>query len=142
MDRGGNPPSEGNGDDVARLVALTERQHQLWGLLRDATEEDARNQLFDELARNREELARLRERVSAQVELPPAPAPPAPAVPAEEDAGSPRSVGEDLRARLLTPPENVAPATPPPPPAPPAASSPPPTVETPAPVDRPHHPGN
>ncbi|MCP3996218.1 MAG: OmpA family protein, partial [bacterium] len=104
------------GDDVAKLVALTERQHELWGLLRDAEDEQVRNQLFDELTSNREELGMLKEAVSAQVDEPVLP-PNAP-MPAPDSEG-PRSVGERLRSSLLTPAEQAAPAQPPPPPPPP-----------------------
>jgi basic membrane protein A len=125
VDRDGIPPSDNDGDDVARLIALTERQHELWGLLREAQNEALRNQLFDELTSNREELARLKDTVSARVDPPPA-AKPAPPVVA--DAESPRSVGEELRSKILTPADEVAPAKPPPPPPP---TSPPPRVEVP-----------
>ncbi len=135
-----------SGDDVARLVALTERQHELWALLRDAKDEQLRNQLFDELTENREELARLKESVSAQVdkpirqplpktppETPPKTPPKIPTPPQDQ----PRSVGEELRSKILTPTEDVAPSQPPPPPPPPRtppprASQPPPPAPTPA----------
>ncbi|MDJ0924318.1 MAG: BMP family ABC transporter substrate-binding protein [Acidimicrobiia bacterium] len=118
MDRQTGSPSTGDVDDVARLVALTERQHDLWALLRDAPDEDTRNRLFDELSANREELARLKDKVSAEVDgaatqapvdRPPPGAPPA----------APRTVGEELRSKILAPPDQVAPPTPPPPPPPP-----------------------
>ena len=117
------------GDDVARLVALTERQHELWGLLRDAEDEQVRNQLFDELTSNREELGKLKDAVSAQVDKP-GPRPNAPSTTA--DADSPRSVGEQLRSSLLSPSEEIAPSQPPPPPPPPPRQAPivePPTAE-------------
>jgi hypothetical protein len=126
VDREGISPSEEVGDDVARLIALTERQHELWGLLRDAQDESLRNELFDELSANREQLAQLKDSVSARVDPPAASA--TPAVAPRAEAPPPRSVGEDLRSRLLTPTENVAPSSPPPPPPP---TSPPPRVEPP-----------
>jgi basic membrane protein A len=109
------------GDDVARLAALTERQHELWGLLRDAEDEQMRNQLFDELTSNREELSKLKDAVGSRVDesVPP---PNAPSTPAAAD--SPRSVGEQLRSNLLTPPEETAPSQPPPPPPPPPMQAP------------------
>ncbi len=113
MDNDGFSSADDNGDDVARLVALTERQHRLWNDLRDAKDEDVRNRLFDELSENREELAKLKEQVSADLDDP-HPDSPAPVSESEQ----PRSVGETLRASLLTPAEGVAPATPPPPPPP------------------------
>ena len=78
--------SDGSGDDVARLVALTERQHELWALLRDAQDESVRNDLFDELTTNREELARIKDAVNAQIDAPPKrkqPPPPSPQVPSK-----------------------------------------------------------
>ncbi len=113
VDQKGAPPAEGNGDDVARLVALTERQHDLWALLRDAADEDTRNRLFDELSANREELGKLKEKVSAEVDHRHAVAPAA-----APEAEGPRTIGEELRAKIVTP-DQVAPATPPPPPPPP-----------------------
>ena len=133
MDNDGISSGENDGDDVARLVALTERQHQLWGELRDAQDEEIRNRLFDELSANREELANLKERVSAQLDEPIPSAPPNAPPPAIEP-DHPRSIGETLRANLLTPQESVAPATPPPPPPP---TTPPPVVEDPAPPREP-----
>ncbi len=119
----------GGGDDVADLVALTERQHELWGLLRDAQDEQVRNELFDELTTNREELARIKEAVAAQVDEPISKPPPTlPGAPAETDR--PLSVGEELRSKILSPPEDVAPAQPPPPPPP---TAPPPLISRPAP---------
>ncbi|MDJ0497870.1 MAG: BMP family ABC transporter substrate-binding protein [Acidimicrobiia bacterium] len=115
MDEQSGAPVADNGDDVARLVALTERQHDLWALLRDAQDEQTRNRLFDELSTNREELAQLKEKVSSEVDAPrtrPQNARP------EPSPESPRSVGEELRSRILTP-DAVAPASPPPPPPPP-----------------------
>lgn len=123
VDREGISPSDASGDDVARLIALTERQHQLWGLLRDAQDETLRNQYFDELAANRDELAQLKDSVSDRIDPQTEQLPPA--ATAQEP---PRSVGEELRSKLVTPPENVAPAVPPPPPPP---TSPPPRVEPP-----------
>lgn len=117
----GVPPGDGNGDDVARLVALTERQHELWALLRDAQQENARNDLFDELTANREELASLKKTVTAQVDEPISPAPTEDGAPPEPDVR--RSVGEELRAAILTPPEEIASAAPPPPPPSPSQSS-------------------
>jgi basic membrane protein A len=130
VDNDGISSEENSGDDVARLVALTERQHQLWNELRDAKDEDVRNQLFDELSDNREELARLKEVVSSQLDEPVPSAPPSVRRPPDPDPdpGQPRSVGETLRANLLTPAEGVAPATPPPPPPPPTTM--PPIVES------------
>ena len=113
MDNDGFSSADDNGDDVARLVALTERQHRLWNDLRDAKDEDVRNRLFDELSENREELAKLKEQVSADLDDP-HPDSPAPVSESEQ----PRSVGETLRASLLTPTEGVAPPQPPPPPPP------------------------
>lgn len=113
MDNDGFSSADDNGDDVARLVALTERQHRLWNDLRDAKDEDVRNRLFDELSENREELAKLKEQVSADLDDP-HPDSPAPVSESEQ----PRSVGETLRASLLTPAEGVAPPQPPPPPPP------------------------
>lgn len=134
MDTDGTDPAIGNEDDVARLVALTERQHLLWGELRDAQGDELRNRLFDELSANREELARLKERVSAQVDDVPTPtAPPIVRTPGGDPAAvtqpesevdetpseeRPKSVGETLRANLLTPPDEIASTTPPPPPPP------------------------
>jgi basic membrane protein A len=112
VDQEGVSHPAGGDDDVARLVALTERQHDLWALLRDATDDDDRNRLFDELSANRDELAKLKERVSAEVDSQRAVNP---ASPPQTDP--PRSVGEELRARILTP-DQVAPASPPPPPPP------------------------
>lgn len=103
-------------DDVARLVALTERQHELWNLLRDTKDEQVRNNLLDELTVNREELSRLKTKVSSEVDHPPT-VPPviSPRGPGED---LPRSVGEQLRSDLLSPDprREVAPAQPPPPP--------------------------
>ncbi len=110
-----------DGDDVARLVALTERQHELWAELRDAQDEDLRNQLFDELSTNREELAKLKDIVTAQVDEPIVSKPPNAPKPAPgpvPESEPPRSVGESLRASLLTRRDDVAPAVPPPPPPP------------------------
>ncbi|MEA2000290.1 MAG: BMP family ABC transporter substrate-binding protein [Actinomycetota bacterium] len=164
MGEKGIAPGAENGDDVANLVALTERQHELWALLRDEQDDVRRNQLFDELTTNRDELARLKDAVSARVDEPastePAPDSSEPEPPEEPSQGSlkdrikdaeeavrqasgdspqpapqPRSVGEDLRSRILTPPEPVAPATPPPPPPPIQPSpSPLPQPATPSPV--------
>ncbi|MCP4305030.1 MAG: BMP family ABC transporter substrate-binding protein [bacterium] len=129
VDNEGISSGENDGDDdVARLVALTERQHQLWSELRDAKDEDLRNRLFDELSANREELAKLKEIVSSQLDEPTPSAPPSVRRPPDEDSDEPRSVGESLRASLLTPAEGVAPAAPPPPPPPTNA---PPVVEDP-----------
>ncbi len=110
----------GSGDDVARLVALTDRQHELWALLRDAEDEQVRNQLFDELTSNREELARLKKVVSDQVEPVPPPNSPEP----QPEGDVPRSVGEQLRSKILAPAEGIAPAEPPPPPSPPPPQAP------------------
>ena len=51
----------GSGDDVARLLALTERQKELWTLLRDAPDEETRNAVFDELTANRRQIAEMKE---------------------------------------------------------------------------------
>ena len=115
MDQLSGAPVADSGDDVARLVALTERQHDLWALLRAAQDEETRNRLFDELSANRADLAQLKEKISAEVRSPRAPLPSDQREPPPEP---PRSVGEELRARILTPDE-VAPAAPPPPPPPP-----------------------
>ena len=115
MDQLSGAPVADSGDDVARLVALTERQHDLWALLRAAQDEETRNRLFDELSANRADLAQLKEKISAEVRSPRAPRPSDQREPPPEP---PRSVGEELRARILTPDE-VAPAAPPPPPPPP-----------------------
>ena len=120
MDEHSGAPVAEDGDDVARLVALTERQHDLWALLRDAQNEQTRNRLFDELSANREELADLKDKVSAEVDAPRT-RPPNDRPDSLPDA--PRSVGEELRSRILTPDE-VAPSSPPPPPP-----APPPVVE-------------
>ena len=109
MAQEGMTPQDATGDDVARLVALTERQHDLWTMLRDAVEEADRNRLFDELSANRDELSQLKERMNAELDGP------ATAPPGDET----RSVGEQLRARILAPQDEVAPAAPPPPPPPP-----------------------
>ena len=106
----------GSSDDVARLFALTERQHELWTLLRESEDEDARNQVFDELTANRREIAALKEKATARGEdLPETPPPPRTSA-AEPPA---RSVGEQLRAQIVSPPPGVAPPQPPPPPSPP-----------------------
>jgi hypothetical protein len=115
VDQLSGAPVADSGDDVARLVALTERQHDLWALLRAAQDEETRNRLFDELSANRADLAQLKEKISAEVRSPRAPLPSDQREPPPEP---PRSVGEELRARILTPDE-VAPAAPPPPPPPP-----------------------
>jgi basic membrane protein A len=113
--------SSGTGDDdVARLVALTDRQHELWDLLRDTKDEQVRNRLLDELTTNREELTRLKIRVSSVVDQPrtvPRVFAPRPDTP-DADNDQPRSVGEQLRSSLLGPDTGqvVAPAQPPPPP--------------------------
>ena len=115
----------GGDDEVARLVALTERQHELWSLLRDEKDEAVRNELFDELTANREELGRLKERLSTEVDGAP-PVPPTITPSQGSDVDRPRSVGEELRAKILSPQQDVAPAQPPPPPPP---SSPPPSYQ-------------
>lgn len=115
VDETAGAPVAGEGDDVARLVALTERQHNLWALLRDAQDEQTRNRLFDELSANREQLAQLKNKVSAEVDAPRArPAKDRP----QSSPDHPRSVGEELRSRILTP-DDIAPSRPPPPPPPP-----------------------
>ncbi len=115
-------PQDATGDNVARLVALTERQHDLWTLLRDAVEEDERNRLFDELSANRDELSALKARMNAELDTP------ATATTGDEA----RSVGEQLRARILAPQDEVAPAAPPPPPPPPPRTAqPPPAADKP-----------
>lgn len=111
MDQTGVSPPTGDGDDVARLVALTERQHDLWAMLRDAEDDETRNSLFDELSANREELGKLKDKVSAEVDSRHV------APPVASDSPPPRSIGEELRAKILTP-DQVAPSTPPPPPGP------------------------
>ncbi len=105
----------GSSDDVARFLALTERQHELWTLLRDAEDDEVRNQVFDELTANRQEIDELKGKADARgEELAETPA--RRNTEAEQPA---RSVGEQLRAQIVTQPERVAPAQPPPPPSPP-----------------------
>jgi basic membrane protein A len=129
----------GGDDDVARLVALTERQHELWDLLRDTKDERVRNDLLDELTANREELARLKGKVTSEVDR--AKTAPRTAVPGADVVERPRSVGEELRSRILTPDpgRNVAPAQPPPPPPPPAMRSRPLVIGEPAGDGEPSH---
>ena len=93
----------GSSDDVARLLALTERQHELWSLLRDAEDEETRDQFFDELTANRREMADLKERAAAQGEVLPE-APPRRTPDVEQPV---RSVGEQLRAQIVSPPYRV-----------------------------------
>ncbi len=130
--------SRAGDDDVARLVALTERQHELWDLLRDTKDEQVRNKLLDELTANREELTNLKTKVSSEVDRPPV-VPPVivPNADLAADEHQPRSVGEQLRSRIMSPglDQTVAPnqPPPPPPPPPPVASVPPPIDEEPAP---------
>ena len=120
----------GSSDDVARLIALTERQQELWILLREAEDEETRNKVFDELTANRQEIADLKEKASAGGDDLPRVATSGPSRNVEQKA---RSVGEQLRAQIITQPERVAPPQPPPPPPPPpieigvsTAASPPP----------------
>ncbi len=125
--------SRAGDDDIARLVALTERQHELWDLLRDTKDEQVRNGLLDELTANREELANLKTKVSSEVDHP-LMVPPVIAPNAELPAGDhpqPHSVGEQLRSRILSPDAQtaVAPSQPPPPPSPPSNVAPPPAAE-------------
>jgi basic membrane protein A len=111
----------GAGDDVARLVALTERQHELWDLLRGTKDEQQRNVLLDELTANRAELSRLKGRVSSELDRPRT----APQVvtPPQTGDDEPKWLGEQLRSRILgPPPDAVAPPQPPPPPPPPPIS--------------------
>ena len=114
MDTDGVSSAGNTDDDVAQLVALTERKHELWDALGKCQDDQLRTQLFDELAANREELARLKEIISHELDEPDSMSPPV--VPAPEPT---KSVGETLRANLLLPPEAAEPASvsPPRPPA-------------------------
>ncbi len=109
MDNEEVPVGENSGDDVARLGALTERQHELWDQLSNCQDEQQRSRLFRELATNRQELARLKETVSHQLDEPDTASLPTAATPE-----SPESVGTSLRASLLKRPQGVSPKTPPP----------------------------
>ena len=106
----------GSGDDVARLLALTERQKELWTLLREAPDEETRNEVFDELTANRRQIAEIKEGATGRGDdLPEEPS----ARPSPQPDAPARSVGEQLRAQIFTQPEGVAPPQPPPPPPPP-----------------------
>ncbi len=109
MDTDGVSSAETNDDAAARRLALTERQHELWDRLGNCRDEQKRKPLFQELAANREELARLEAALSLQSDEPGATSAPI------AETQPPSSVGETLRAGLLMPPEGVAPATAPPP---------------------------
>jgi OOP family OmpA-OmpF porin len=103
VDTDGVSSGDHSGDDLNRLVTLTERKHELWDRLTECEDEELRNELIDQLTAYREELARLRATISLGLDEPATTA-----KPAIEAPQPPHSVGETLRSSLLLPPEELA----------------------------------
>lgn len=108
MDTDGASSAGTNDDDVARLVALTVRKHELWDQLSDCEDETLRNRLFDELAANREEIANLKETANVPLDDAGDVATPGAQPRAAHTSEQPTSIGETLRANLVKPAEEAA----------------------------------